>query len=316
MQLPENVRRAIEERTSAVEFRALRIAAQDLSEAYRKGFPPRLDNPAHVAAYLATRMPATYAAATAVLREVRTRLGDELVESVLDAGAGTGASALAAEQWLRPKTLTLVDRDGCMADAAREFLPQAGIRIMDFERNAALPPHSIVIAAYSLGENAGVRVLTRLWEAALLCLVIIEPGTPRGFATIRQVRTELLSAGAHLLAPCPAAGPCPMIDPDWCHFGARVERTSLHRRLKGAELSYEDEKFSYVAFARKPFPRTVARIVARPLYQPGLAVLETCTPQGLETARVTKSDREAFRAARSAVWGGEFLLNVTKNRGS
>jgi ribosomal protein RSM22 (predicted rRNA methylase) len=83
-------------------------------------------------------------------------------------------------------------------------------------------------------------------EAARVALVVIEPGTPRGAGAIRTIREELLAAGAHMLAPCPAAMPCPLAAPDWCHFAARVERSSLHRRIKEGALGYEDEKYSYV----------------------------------------------------------------------
>jgi ribosomal protein RSM22 (predicted rRNA methylase) len=142
-----------------------------------------------------------------------------------------------------------------------------------------------------------------LWQAAQLALVAIEPGTPRGFATILGVRDELLRAGAHMVAPCPAGTPCPMTHPDWCHFAARVERSSLHRRIKEADLGYEDEKFSYVALSREPVAMAGSRVVRRPQHQPGLITLELCTPQGLRTANMRKRDREAYREARKAHWG-------------
>jgi ribosomal protein RSM22 (predicted rRNA methylase) len=96
---------------------------------------------------------------------------------------------------------------------------------------------------------------------------------------------------------------CPIVDPDWCHFAARVERSSLHRRVKGGELGHEDEKFSYVALARESVPLPGARIVRHPRHHPGLIEIETCTPDGLRSVRVLKRDRERFRAARKASWG-------------
>src|SRR5664280_688181 len=99
--------------------------------------------------------------------------------------------------------------------------------------------------------------------------VAIEPGTPKGFTLIRKIRAELLEAGARMVAPCPMEVPCPMADPDWCHFAARVERSSMHRRLKNAELGYEDEKFSYVAVAREPVEPAGARVIRRPRHHPG-----------------------------------------------
>jgi ribosomal protein RSM22 (predicted rRNA methylase) len=106
-----------------------------------------------------------------------------------------------------------------------------------------------------------------------------------------------------MIAPCPAETACPIADPDWCHFAARVERSSLHRRVKGGELGYEDEKFSYVALARQPVDLPAARIVRHPHHYPGLIEIETCTAAGLRFERITKRDRDRFRAARKAAWG-------------
>jgi ribosomal protein RSM22 (predicted rRNA methylase) len=290
----------IQEYADAAGFPALKRWTAAQSEAYRGGHPLPLTSEESVAAYLVTRMPATYAAAYAVLREVRARIGP--VGSLLDAGAGTGAAALAAREHFPEAALTLLERQGAPAEAARQWLPEAKFVSGDMARMGALPPHDMVMACYSLGE-CGAAAVSRLWQAARVCLVVIEPGTPRGFALIRGVRDQLLAGGAHMAAPCPGGVACPMVEPDWCHFAARVERSSLHRQLKGGDLGYEDEKFSYIALARQPVDTAPSRILRRPRQQPGLVVLETCTPEGLETVRVSKRDRERFRAARHADWG-------------
>jgi ribosomal protein RSM22 (predicted rRNA methylase) len=106
-----------------------------------------------------------------------------------------------------------------------------------------------------------------------------------------------------MVAPCPGEGDCPITGSDWCHFAARVERSSLHRRLKQAGLGYEDEKFSYVAVARETVTPADARVVRRPQHHPGLIEISLCTPAGLSTERVTRRDQEAFRRARKADWG-------------
>lgn len=308
MQLPEHVRKAAEERAAPVGFAALKRAAHILSSAYRDGNAgalATLPTAERVAAYLTTRMPATYAAADAALRQ----MPDCEVRSVLDVGAGAGAAALAAQnRFSKIETITLIERDSALAGLAQEFLPRAHIRRENFLRMTEFPPHDLVIAAYSLGESLNSETLNRLWQAARAAFVVIEPGTPRGFALVRQIRDCLLGSGAIMLAPCPAGDACPMREPDWCHFGARVERTSLHRRLKDGDLNYEDEKFSYVALGRQPMPLAPRRIIRRPRHQPGLIVLETCAPGGIETLRIPKRERERFREARHASWGDRFRL--------
>ena len=70
----------------------------------------------------------------------------------------------------------------------------------------------------------------------------------------------------------------------------------MHRRLKDAELGYEDEKFSYVALTREAAAIAGARVVRRPRHKPGLVEIQVCTPAGLKTEHATRRDRERFRA--------------------
>lgn len=90
---------------------------------------------------------------------------------------------------------------------------------------------------------------------------------------------------------------------DWCHFSARFDRTSLHRRLKGGSLGYEDEKFSYIAAAKLPVTVEAARVISHPLNQPGFIQLQLCTPIGLQTLSITKRDKVAWKRARKTDWG-------------
>lgn len=305
MQLPPSVRRVIEERADAVGFPALKLAAAALSEAYRDGRPgalSRVSAAQRTAAYLVTRMPATYAAAFHVLKEVSSRIE---VKTILDVGAGTGAASLAATHFFPEARITMLERDAAFAEVARVFLPEAAMLNANAATLDPIPPHDVILAVYSLGE-LDRPLAQRLWHATRVALIVIEPGTPTGFALVRSIRDGLLSAGAHMLAPCPAQTPCPMVDPDWCHFAARVERSSLHRRLKEAQLNYEDEKFSYIALSRTPAALPEARIIRHPQHNPGLITLETCTPAGLQKLRITKRHKEGFRQARKSSWGEAF----------
>lgn len=299
MQLPAYARRVIEDRAAAVSFPHLKAAAAALSAAYRDALP--ITTPHFVEAYLATRMPATYAAARRALAEIPA----DGISSILDAGAGSGAASLAAHELFPAASLTLLERNGALSDTARDFLPSAVIQGADLTKTAPFPPHDLVIAAYSLGELGAqaLPVAVRLFQAARVAFAAIEPGTPKGFALLRTLRDDLLARGGYILAPCPAATPCPMAGDDWCHFAARVERSSLHRRLKGGDLGYEDEKFSYLVFTKEPAVPAAARIIRHPVHAPGVIQLQLCTPAGLEARRVTKRDKAAFRAARHADWG-------------
>ena len=180
-----------------------------MSAAYRENRAMRLPDPARTAAYLVTRMPATFAAAHAVLRELRERLGARPISSVLDMGAGAGAASLAARECFPASgAITMVERDAALAAAARQWLPEAAVMLEDVTRMKALPPHDLVIAAYSLGEIGG-PLAARLWQAARVALVVIEPGTPRGYALILKVRAELLEAGGSHGGALPRRDPVP-----------------------------------------------------------------------------------------------------------
>ena len=160
----------------------------------------------------------------------------------------------------------------------------------------------LAVISYALGEVPAAEresVLRKAWSATTALLVVVEPGTTRGFGVVNAARSWLIAKGAKLLAPCPHCNTCPMAAAgDWCHFAERVERTQLHRRLKGGELGYEDEKFSYVVASRAAlpsadtidvepvhnfaFPAARARIVRHPQKRSGHVQLTLCTPQGLQ----------------------------------
>jgi ribosomal protein RSM22 (predicted rRNA methylase) len=314
VQLPAAIRASIDQRAEGVTFASLRRAAAELSEAYRgheEGWPKVAPSLERVVAYLVTRMPATYAAASAVLAELAQRLGSSAVRTLLDAGAGTGAASLAArQQFPGIERLTLLEPDVDFAAAGREWLPDVVWVPRDLRRPEALPERDLVVASYTLGEMEETEALAageRLWRAAHVAFVLIEPGTPRGFALVRKVRDTLLAGGAHMAAPCPGEGPCPMSGSDWCHFGRRLERSSLHRRIKGGELGFEDEKFSYVALVKQEVAPIPGRILRRPQHRSGLITLEVCRGRCVERLEVRKGDRKRFRAARGANWGDSWM---------
>ena len=318
MRLPEELRRGIEREGAAVDARLLPRAARELSERYQKGelSAAALRSPAHLAAYLQTRLPATFAANRRVFAEIAERRPGFAPRSLLDLGAGPGTSMwAAAEVFPELERITLVERDAQMVAAGRRMaadsrhpaVAKAEWLHQDFLAKAASEPHDLVVISYTLGEiaaKAALQFLRAAWQASAGVLAVIEPGTPAGFARVLATRTALLDWGAHLLAPCPHAQECPMAAAgDWCHFAVRLERSAAHRRLKGGALGYEDEKFSYLVAGRAPVELPAARIVRHPLARPGHIQLMLCAVQGLERRTVTKSQKEAYRRARKAEWG-------------
>jgi ribosomal protein RSM22 (predicted rRNA methylase) len=265
------------------------------------------------AAYLAVRMPAIYGVLRMVFAELSRRIPGTTVRSLLDLGAGPGTAVWAAHAiWPDLAAITCVERDRGFISIGRGIAPLSDIQWIEADLNTdlSLSTVDLVVLSYTAGEfNKYAELIERAWNAARLALIVVEPGTPRGFEVIRAVRDQLIRTGAEIAAPCPHARECPMKTPGWCHFAARIERTRLHRQLKGGDLGYEDEKFSYVIASRIPMRRAESRIVRHPWIEPGLVRLELCTPSGLRTHTVRKRDGEAFRRARKANWGEEWRLS-------
>jgi len=264
MQLPAALRRAVEQELASCGTAALRVASARLSECYREGeareAKTALSTDEQRAAYLAVRLPATYAAVVAALRWTSEVCADE-IHTVLDLGSGPGTALWAAvEVFTAIDSATGFERDVRLIETARRLsvgaehsaLRKANWMQGDLTANIPEGAWDLVVCSYALNEVREAQraeLLRKAWARTAKLLVVIEPGTKAGFANALAARTRLLNEGAMLAAPCPNALACPMAaSGDWCHFAARVERTAEHRRLKDAALGHEDEKFSYVAF--------------------------------------------------------------------
>jgi ribosomal protein RSM22 (predicted rRNA methylase) len=183
---------------------------------------------------------------------------------------------------------------------------------LDLTHELQCDPHDLIIGAYllrELSEPAGTELVAKLWAAVSGVLILVEAGTPTGFARIRLARDELIAGGARIVAPCPHQFACPMSKGDWCHFAERLPRSALHRSIKSAELAYEDEKFSYVAVSRFDASPVSARVIRHPQTRRGHVYLELCTPEGLKRELVSKRDGKYYREARDAKWGSALPLD-------
>jgi len=335
MRLPQHLLDAIQEEVERIERRRLVQAAGQITERYRAGnfSHPALASDAARAAYLAVRFPATYAANRRVFSEIELRAPHAAVKSLIDLGAGPGTALFAAsEAFPTLQQATLLEGDdhwlrmgkSLAVKSAHAAVRNAQWVIEDLRSGFSCEEHDLVVISYVLGElaPAGAEAVVRKgWRCARQFLVIIEPGTPRGFSVVNAARVALIATGAEILAPCPHQQECPLAlagastperakaahsgDPgDWCHFAQRLERTAEHRQLKGGALGYEDEKFSYVIASRQSVPAQGARIVRHPGRHSGHIHLSLCTSAGkIENRTITRSSKEAFRAARQAEWG-------------
>lgn len=300
---------------------SLSAGVQRLMDAYRSGEVPAapvLASGRDAAAYAAYRMPATVAATGAAFAQLQRALPGWAPSEVLDFGAGTGGASWAVSAGLGAVSLTLLEQSAeairlgqAICSASRSAsLRAASWRSWRLDADAVEERAGLAVAAYVLGELSDSQQarLVELCARTAPAVLLVEPGTPAGHRRILAARDRLLAAGFAIAAPCPHQAACPLAVPgDWCHFGARLQRSSLHRQAKGAELPYEDEKFSYVAavsagLGAPDWP--AGRVVRRPQQRKGLVLLDLCTADGTSVRLpVGKSKGEQYRRARKTAWG-------------
>lgn len=298
---------------------------------------PVLRDRSDVVAYAAYRMPATFEAVRSALGALRDAAPDWVPATHTDIGGGTGAASWAvAEAWHDesppgeqqgerperegagdgpgPRTTVLDWAEPALA-LGRELAVASGapaLRAARWERSRIsaairIDDADLVTVSYVLKELTEADRAAVVTEAARAAraVVIVEPGTPDGYLRIIEARDRLIAAGLTVAAPCPHSAPCPIVPgTDWCHFSARVSRSSLHRQVKGGSLPYEDEKFSYVVATRFPVRPVTARVVRKPQLRKGLVLLDLCgTDETLTRATVTKRQGAVYKEARDAEWG-------------
>lgn len=267
-----------------------------LTERYRTHQDKRMRNLAEKESYLLTRFPATFAVAEQVFSKIPFPY-----DSLLDVGSGPGTASLAALEQNTLKSITCIEQDKTLLDWAKALMPQAECKLADFTVNH-FTPHDVVVFSYSIGEiKDPYPIIEKGYIAATKALIIIEPGTPYAYQNLMAIRSFLIQKGANIVAPCPHLKPCPLLGKDWCHFSARVQRTRLHKLLKGADLGYEDEKYSYLIVSKTPFIGD-ARIIRPVEKHSGHLKMILCTDEGIQDKTFTRS-MENYSKLKKFEWG-------------
>lgn len=294
----------------AVSLEEIREAYEKISHHYRSGTPLRIQTELEALAYGAARMPATTAVLGAVLQHLLP--WKSLLQSSLDLGCGTGSSLWATHDDFSVKSHILVDSSSLMQRVGRRL--QDGLKLSstinwvqhEVQSYRIKEPADVVTVSYilnELDEDAQQALVKKAWEGARHFLVLVEPGTPQGFQNIKKARAFLIQRGAWVVAPCTHEQACPMQETDWCHFKVRLQRSSLHRSIKGL-LPYEDEKYSFVIASKEDRQRRPThRIVKNPRHSKGMVRLELCSSAGLSEKVTTRKEGEIYKTLRKKNWG-------------
>ncbi len=300
MQLPEKLQVGIEYFFENVSPKALQKAREALTRNYQeRGISPFGDESKRLA-YLGARMPATFAAIHKVLQNI------SLKGHVLDLGAGPGTATWAVlELFPEIEKITLIEQSADAITLGKGLLTAQAVKWVQQDLTGPIPRADAAILSYVVSElKEPVKVIRACWNA-VETLIIVEPGTPKAFHLMKKIRQVLIDLNAYLIAPCPHFFTCPN---DWCHFSARVERTRLHRLLKGGSLGFEDEKFCYLIAAKSSGPSISSRIIRHPMKQSGHVKLSLCTDKGMLVEKtISRKDKELYREARNSEWGRSFI---------
>ena len=313
--LAQRLGNSIEQHFVGISGDELATRAARISEGYRASRPSGtiIADTIDAAIYALMRLPATAAAVEAVLAALAERAPGYAPKSVLDIGAGPGtASLIAAEHW-PDAALTLCDNHPQFLTLAQRLLAETGtiarFAATDLERiGVSEDAAELVIASYALtefGDGAYRRVAEHLWNLTAGLLVVVEPGRPRDYRRLMELRSWAIGQGARVAAPCPHQTDCPLAGEDWCHFSVRLPRSRAHKRLKSAALGYEDEKFSYLILARPAVALTppLPRVLAPPEVKKHETRLKLCEADGQEAWRGILKRSPQFSQNRRVKWG-------------
>lgn len=278
-------------------------------------------SPQQCLAYLAVRLPATYAVLRSVLKKLKLFKGEgEAFKTLLDVGTGPGTALWAYQETFQGlEIFTGIDQNATFLRHATNllepFLSQCTVILeqQNFlkKRPTSLAPHDLVIFSYILNElslEAAKAALTEAWRLSTSTLVLVEPGTSKCFEKFLEWRKHLIQLGAFIWAPCPHLQACPLANnpTDWCHVHVRLPRSRRHQSIKRGTLAWEDEPYLYLIASKIPCPQTGwGRVLHTPQKNSAHLRLSLCQPDGTcgEQILTKKKDAARYQQARKVKWG-------------
>lgn len=314
MEIPQILEKAIENELSNIKLANLKFYGQNLSNKYMKENrtgKSLLSKEEEALAYSIMRMPATFCAVKSAIKYI-LQITDLEIKTCIDVGAGTGAATWAVSELLFPENLICLERERVMSNLGKKLMKNSpnltntiwkdiDICNDDFKENA-----DFIVSSYMLNEllpENREKVIEKLWKSCNKVMLIVEPGTPAGFEIIKEVQKYALENNGYVIAPCTSQKICKLPKDDWCHSIVRVQRNKIHRYIKGGTLSYEDEKFSYIAIAKENYGLKSSRILRKPVIEKACVKLKVCVNGEIEEKIITKKDKELYKIVRKKECG-------------
>ncbi len=306
----DNIKKAL----TNISLKELKTLSLLLSQKYKQKKHKYFSSDKERLAYIASRMPATYAALRYVLKEIKLSFPDIQIKTALDLGAGPATGAWAFfSVFENIKKMQLVEKDSILNLGKDLIKDENFYEKLIFEQNDILKikdyDYDIVCLSYVTGEIKKPfidKIIKRWFYSNSKIIVFLEPGTMYGFKNIKYVRHNLIKLGTKIIAPCPNELNCPMPKNDWCHFFVRLQRSKQHKYLKEGSLAYEDEKFSYVIATKMDLEKNYARVLRRPKKSKDEILLTLCLKGKVNKEIIFRKDIKRYKIGEKLKWGDRF----------
>lgn len=293
---------------SLKELKSLNLA---LSQKYKQIKHKYFSSDKERLAYIASRMPATYAALTYVMRELKQTLPEVEINTVLDLGSGPLTAAWSIfSVFENVKKMHLVEKDSIYKLGEKFLLNEDFYKNLILEQNDILKikdyNFDLVCLSYVTTELKKPfidKIIKRWFYSNSKIIVFLEPGTMYGFRNIKYIRENLIKLGSKIVAPCTNELKCPMHNNDWCHFYVRLKRSKQHKYLKEGTLPYEDEKFSYVIATKTNLEKKHSRILRRPSKSKDDITLILCSEGKIKKEIISRKDAKRYKLCHKINWG-------------
>ncbi len=252
--------------------------------------------------YAISRMPATYSVIYTLVSALFNQGLILDVNSVIDVGSGTGAGYFAFKEVDSDIKINLVERDQFMIDVCKKLTDdEVEILKADIVKDNIDASADMIVVSYVLSEmkeQDRLNVALKLLEKTNKYLLIIDTGTPRTYENMMTLKRFVQENGYKIVAPC-MSEKCGLKN-DYCQFYSRVERSSLMRMAKSADLSYEDEKYFYLLISKENVQTDKFRVIRRPIIKTNNIELTICGKDGVKKQTFTKQNKEKFKLAKKA----------------
>lgn len=305
MILPKEIREKINELFIGLNKSTLVQKRENLTDKYKTNqainksiFESNVDSKV----YAISRMPATFAVNYTLLQDLILQGLICDIKSIIDLGSGTGAGFFACKELFDNVSIDLFERDKNMVDIFDLFESGQKVSLFDIAKDCFQAKADLVMSSYvfsELNEEGRVQALRKMIDASNRFVLICDTGMPRTYENFMRLKKIIHDWGYSVVAPCESQK-CGLKN-DYCQFYARVERSSLLKLSKDAELSYEDEKYFYLLIDKLACASEInerKRVIRRPVIKTNFVELKLCTNNGVITENITKKNKEVYKKAR------------------